>query len=365
MKKLIVFLFFVVLAAAASAQCVITVKGSVDKPQVGVPIRIVQADGFLKVDIDSIFLNDDNTFSKQVTLPAAGPYMIFGHGGEWLSFWGEDEDIEVHLSGARSNKPIYIHHAGPNNEVVNLHALFIAAVNRGMNDVRAQKKKAEESNSEAWKAYAPTARNAVQDFRMDMMDFLLQNYRDRNAIVQYIDSGSRDAYEKIMAYLEETKPNYAPFLKYKEETAFRETQREKLKPGNTAPDFSYPSADNRHLGPADYRGKYVLLDFWASWCGPCRASIPHLKEMYKKYHDRGFDILSISIDKKDADWRKAMAEEDMPWSQVLAPESGKDTQKLYQFIGIPHMLLLDDQGRIMVINARGALLEEALAKIFN
>ena len=90
-----------------------------------------------------------------------------------------------------------------------------------------------------------------------------------------------------------------------------------------------------------------------------------LKEIYEKYHDRGFEILSVSIDRDEAAWRRAMTDENMPWPQVLAPESGKDIQKVYQFNGIPHVVLLDKDGRIIVREIYGEDIREAVSKVFD
>ena len=117
------------------------------------------------------------------------------------------------------------------------------------------------------------------------------------------------------------------------------------------------------LGPENFKGKYLLIDFWASWCGPCRKAIPHLKEAYAKYKAQGFEILSVSIDRKETDWKKALNEEKMPWSQTCAPNSGKDIMSTYQFSGIPHLVLLDKDGKIIERGIVATELDETLAKI--
>ena len=107
------------------------------------------------------------------------------------------------------------------------------------------------------------------------------------------------------------------------------------------------------------------MDFWASWCGPCRGEIPHLKEAYAKYADKGVAFFSVSIDKSDAAWKKALVEENMPWEQVCAPQSGKDVMKQYQFSGIPYILVLDKEGRIVGTNLRGKALMDKLEELVN
>ena len=371
MKKLLLLLLFVSATMITSAQHSITVKGSIKYPTAGVPVKVIQADGSRKTVIDSIFLKSDNTFEKRVTLPHAGRFTLSGQDHEYLSFWGEDEDVEVHFRGAASKEPkgrapLLIHNPGKNNELMNLVAFFLYVNNNNMLEVRRQMQAARESGSKEWIAYAEEVASNTAVFRYTLMDYMVSTYRDRNSVVLHLGLAGEQVRKEVISFLEETKPDYPPFVAYQKEQAFQAAQHDKLLPGNPTPAFSYPTPDGKkRLGPADFKGKYLLLDFWASWCGPCRGSIPHLKEVYAKYHSKGFDILSISIDQNEGAWHKAMKEENMPWGQVLAPESGKEIQKLYQFLGIPHMLLVDREGKILFVNARGKLLDDLMAKLFD
>ncbi|SKB67373.1 Thiol-disulfide isomerase or thioredoxin [Sphingobacterium nematocida] len=113
------------------------------------------------------------------------------------------------------------------------------------------------------------------------------------------------------------------------------------------------------------KGQYCMLEFWASWCGPCRGEIPHLVKINEKYKDAGFKIISISIDEKDAQWRKAMEEEKMTWTQLNDPNGfNGEITKAYNIQGIPFAILLDPEGRIVDFNMRGAKLDAALLDIY-
>ena len=111
-------------------------------------------------------------------------------------------------------------------------------------------------------------------------------------------------------------------------------------------------------------GKYVLLEFWASWCAPCRKEIPNLKHDFAEYHKKGFDIFGISIDKKEDAWRKASKDEQFPWTNTHnQTEAGKDAQKLYNVSAIPANFLIDPNGKIIARDLRGSRLTEKLKEL--
>lgn len=113
------------------------------------------------------------------------------------------------------------------------------------------------------------------------------------------------------------------------------------------------------------KDKYVMLEFWASWCGPCRGEIPHLRHVYQNYKDKGFEIVSISIDEKKADWDKAMKEENMVWKQLCDPKgfNGPVAQE-YNITGVPTCIILDKEGRIFKTDMRGAALDAVLLELY-
>lgn len=117
------------------------------------------------------------------------------------------------------------------------------------------------------------------------------------------------------------------------------------------------------------RGKYVLIDFWASWCVPCRKAIPHLKEVYEKYRSKGFEILSLSGDQNQEAWRKAMDQEKMPWPKVCddfpAQFAPSRVGSIYQTRFIPFYVLLDKEGKILVYSGNEQEIESKLQQIFN
>jgi peroxiredoxin len=130
--------------------------------------------------------------------------------------------------------------------------------------------------------------------------------------------------------------------------------------GATAPDFSLPDPTGKTVSLKDYRGKYVLIDFWAGWCSPCRAENPNLVAAYNQYKGRNFEVLGVSLDREKGYWVQAIEQDGLPWTQVSDLKWWRsDVAQLYGIESIPANFLLDPQGKIIARNLRGpALLAE-------
>ena len=126
--------------------------------------------------------------------------------------------------------------------------------------------------------------------------------------------------------------------------------RQRIEPGRPAPEFTLARRDGSLLNLSDFRGKVVVLDFWASWCKPCRASFPWVREFYKEYKDKGVEIIGVSIDEKKASWEKALDEEQLPWPQVLDEKAkgGYRVDKLYHVQAVPMFVIVDKEGKIVM-----------------
>lgn len=134
--------------------------------------------------------------------------------------------------------------------------------------------------------------------------------------------------------------------------------------GEKAPTLSVTNDKGKQLTLKDLaKGKkYVLIDFWASWCQPCRKEIPNVKSLYAKYKDKGFEVVSISIDKKEADWRKALADEKLPWPNFRDTDGSQAMAWQVKFV--PTMYIVKPDGTIVAENARGEKLAQKLAELF-
>ena len=134
------------------------------------------------------------------------------------------------------------------------------------------------------------------------------------------------------------------------------------------PEFKVTGVNGAEISPAAAKGKVTLLDFWATWCKPCIAELPHLKETYEEYHDKGFEIFGISGDQPDQmtvdDFKAWIVENEMPWPQHYDGESERsELMDLFEIRGIPTTILLDRDGEVVAVNLRGDDLKTTVAEI--
>jgi thiol-disulfide isomerase/thioredoxin len=142
--------------------------------------------------------------------------------------------------------------------------------------------------------------------------------------------------------------------------------QKKLAVGTPAPEISMNTPEDKPLALSSMKGKVVLVDFWASWCGPCRAENPNVVKAYNKYKSKGFDVYSVSLDKDKDKWIAAIQKDGLAWQNHVCDFKSWQSPvvQLYNFNGIPYNVLLDKNGNIIGKSLRGEDLEKKLAEIF-
>lgn len=177
----------------------------------------------------------------------------------------------------------------------------------------------------------------------------------KNAPMEWVRKHMKAA-KVLLADLEEREDRQAGYLKGK--------LLEIEVVGNAPPAINTTGLDGKPILLDGYKGKVLLIDFWATWCGPCRAELPNVKAVFEKYKDQGFDILGVSLDRDQEMLEAFIAENEMPWRQIF---DGKGWQNeiavLYGVKSIPKTYLLDRDGKVVTIGVRGDALEPAVAAL--
>lgn len=194
---------------------------------------------------------------------------------------------------------------------------------------------------------------------------ILENKSDL-ATMMFIDMFPReqnvDLHKTVYTALHDKYPDH-PVVK--ERWAIINSAAGKTSVGSIAPELEFPNPDGKMLKLSDLRGKVVLVDFWASWCGPCRRENPNVRKVYSKYHDKGFEIFSVSLDRDASAWKGAIKADQLVWPNHVSDLKQWQSQAaaIYGVRSIPATFLLDREGRIVAKDLRGEALERAVKQL--
>lgn len=172
-----------------------------------------------------------------------------------------------------------------------------------------------------------------------------------------------DGYEQELVTYAEKAKNQFPANKTVQSFAAHMEQIKPLSIGQPAPDFSSETPEGKAVKLSDLRGQYVLLDFWAAWCTPCRHENPNIVAQYHQFKDRGFTVLGVSLDRERGAWLKAIEDDRLEWTHVSDLKMWEsEAGRLYNITAIPASFMIDPEGRIVAKNLRGPALRQFLEK---
>lgn len=335
----------------------------------------MRGEGFKKtfVPIDSARLDADNTFNFKINTTTPDFYQIRVYYMDRIDIWADKDNLKIDFRGIDTAKVIYknppyiLIEGSEDNNVINL--VNFASHRNYQNLILSSKQKyeAQQAKDSLWMNSMDLHLEALSNDMAERIRNIVKMYGDRPTALyalKFLNWGTD--YDLMMSSLDKLAKRYPTWSLVEEkrnEILANMAQRKKLEVGNPIPHFNLPDPGGKMIKPEQLKGKYLILDFWASWCGPCRAEIPHLKDLYAKYAKEELQILGVSIDAKEADWRKALAQENMPWKQAIAHDS-KKLMNDYLFNAIPYMVIVDPAGNIVETNLRGDALSAKLKSIF-
>ncbi len=218
-----------------------------------------------------------------------------------------------------------------------------------------------------------TKNNTIEDLNSYLKNFIEKSSNGSLSVLALgwaSRSLSTPDFEKELAVVTKKFPDNLVLQDMRKSYYAQKTQAQTPEPtsgtwvGKPAPELSLDDADGKAIPLSSFKGKYVLVDFWASWCGPCRMENPNVVKAYSEYKNKNFAILGVSLDKDKGAWQKAVKDDNLSWAQVSDLKYwNSHAVEVFQFQGIPFNILVDPQGKIIAQELRGADLENKLKEV--
>lgn len=355
-----------VLSACSTKSNMVKITGTVSEAIPQGEILLERFEQGRTVPVTTVNSDHEGNFEIELEVPEPGFYRINIYGQQFETLVLNKDDLTVEVSGqGRGSIKITgskdMEYMAEVNAYMQEYAGLVAGFNERYMQAR-QAGEAEKVNAlidEGMKLEGEKTsrlKKMAMRFEASLVSLMIVDFiRDKEDEFYFLDS--------LSAKLNKEIPSSGAVQLF---SANLEDFRPTVAVGEVAPDISLPNPDGEHMNLSDLRGKYVLLDFWAGWCRPCRMENPNIVAMYDKYKARGFEIFSVSLDRSRQKWLSAIAEDGLRWPGHVSDLSYFRSQAAitYKVNGIPFALLLDPEGRVIGKNLRGRMLKAKLAQIF-
>ena len=349
----------------------IRISGQVGFPQKGHIIlsRYTNSSGDVQI-VDTLELRDDYTYDQRVDIPQYGYYKLDFYGRRVLNIILGEDDMVINVDG--NNQAGFSEIKGSRDHN------YLIGFQKGIQEFQQSPEIAE-----LQRIYV----DAQQNNDTEVMDSLMESYMSLDKKVkmdmlrasdtmrtslgvvevlrntQYID---QDLYYDFMKDYAAKVERDLPGVPVATDFVASVKNMEKLAIGATAPEIALPNPDGEVVPLSSLRGNYVLVDFWAQWCRPCRMENPNVVAMYEKYNDKGFEVYGVSLDRTREKWLQAIEEDQLYWTQVSDLKYWRsEAAQTYNISAIPFSILLDPEGKIIGKNLRGPNLRQRLSEIFD
>lgn len=346
----------------------VTIRGKVGFPQEGkITIQEIK-DGALGLQ-DTITLKSNYTFSKRMKIAEPGYYRISFFGKQMVDLILFKNDLEVNVDGNSSNGFAEIK-GSPEIDIIRKTQAMLQETEQSPEAVKLNEDftKANERGDQVKMAEIQQAYMALSNQTHAKVAQYLKEQPPSLAVINLLQSNVIDhdqyfdTYVAVANKLKKEWPNYSHAKGF----IAAVNKMKSLAIGQPAPEIALPNTEGQITKLSSFKGKYVLVDFWAKWCGPCRQENPNVVRAYNKFKDKGFTVFGVSLDRSKDDWLRAIKEDGLNWTQVSDLKYWQsEAAKTYNINSIPFSLLLDKNGIIIAKNLRGAALEAKLAEIFS
>ena len=339
-------------------------EGKINHPVADEPVLLEEIGPTEVSTVDTLRVAEDSTFRYGLEDVAPGFYRINFYGRQYVNLILDKESVRVTADGDRPDGLATVEgstdtdHFNAVNDIMqhmqtqisDMNADYLKARADGdtatMNEIEQQWQQVEEQNSAKIK-------NKIKEMGTSLAVFYAVNYLDA---------------EQEFSFLKELADTFQvarPDSRYTQQFVAQVNTLSQLAVGMPAPDIALPNPEGDTLRLSSLRGKYVMIDFWAAWCKPCRMENPNVVRLYDQYKDKGFEIYGVSLDRTKDAWVEAIADDQLTWQHVSDLKYfNSEAAALYSINAIPATVLLDKEGKIIAKNLRGEALAAKLAEIF-
>lgn len=316
--------------------------------------------------VDTAAFNEDGTFKMVYNVDKPGYYRLgFNKANNYASLILQPND-KITVNGTSGNLEGYAQVKGSKDaeDLQQMLQIQMSYYTKADSLKRAMQYAQQNKDPNSYRAAVTTLQNARMTM-MESMKTFIQNHEgsmaNLAAIEQLRPNQNFELYTQVRDNLSEKMKGVYIYDRF----AQRVQGIEKTAVGSKAPELVFKNPKGETVKLSSLRGEYVLIDFWASWCKPCRAENPNVVKMYNKYKDKGFEIYGVSLDKKRNAWLQAIEQDNIEWVQVSDLKGWQsEAAGIYSVSSIPATFLLNPEGEIIAKNLRGKKLEDKLQEIF-
>ena len=355
-KTILISLAFLPFVACQQKTESVTINGKIANPQEGKMIYLARLTNEGSEIKDSTKTDKEGNFSLTVKNTEPNFYGVNIYGIQQGQFILNDSPITIEAAGSQNGNFKVI--GSTDNDLLEEYNKFAKDISE---KIQTYERAYETTDDEQFRKETKEKYDALVSESTENLKKLIEKAGTSFAVfpmLQYIDI------EKDFVFLDKTHQKFnAQYPQSPYVLAFGKAldAHRKTAIGQTAPEFSLKSPEGKQLSLASLKGKYVLIDFWASWCGPCRQENPNVVKVYADFKDKGFEILGVSLDRDQKAWTEAISADKLAWSHVW--DENNTVSTLYNVSGIPMTYLLDKDGKIIAKNLRGEQLRKELEKL--
>ncbi len=344
----------------------IVISGTVNFPQEGkIVLRNLKDPAGGKED--TIKLKSNKKFSKKVRLNEPGFYQLNFYGKQVFNLILNKSNMEITVDGNNPQSQVIIKGSPEMDLIVKVGELQsqaqaspeLGALQEDFNKAAAAKDEAKiaEIQGKYMDVIAKGNENIATLFLEQPASLAVVNLLQNNTL-------DPDKYLNVFVDASSKLIKEYPTLTYAKDFSAYVDKAKKTAVGEMAPEINLPNPKGKIVKLSSLRGKYVLVDFWAKWCGPCRRENPNVVKAYARFKDKGFEVYGVSLDRTKEDWVQAIQQDNLTWTHVSDLKYFESVAaRDYNINAIPFSILLDKTGKIIAKNLRGAALEKKLSEV--